>query len=346
MNVDLDLSEPSPHTAVDPARQVLAFGDRAATQWDDPDVFGEQLSQAIPLRDLGAIGQRTEFRNRCTTVHAGDIPILSGSHTSLYGSADESDRATVLLTLAGEAHYWIKRQCLEAKGHLTTLFLPGASYRAQTDHFNGVIFTVSPEQVFTAGAVMAGLECPTAEMQAEIASAQQFRIDSAPNATPILGLRHALDLFDLPGQLPQDLAASLGVEDILHRCIALMLFPHLSDNDRSATGAAISENRLRAIEDFLMANLDGRPSLTQVEQHFGVSRRTLQHAFRSRHGCGPMQWLRRQRLRYARNRLLMAEHQDRSVATVAVECGYTNLSCFSSDFKELFAARPSDYLRY
>jgi AraC-like DNA-binding protein len=58
-----------------------------------------------------------------------------------------------------------------------------------------------------------------------------------------------------------------------------------------------------------------------------------------------MQWQRRQRLRYARKRIFDRDRQAASVSSIALECGYSNLSGFSRDFKELFAVSPSEYLR-
>lgn len=326
--------------------QRLAFCDQASVAQNDPDVFAESLSTAIPLKDLGAIGSAKLFRNRCVTIRAGSTTILSGTHTPLFGSTEESSKATLLLTLGGEAHYWIQKKSLEAKGTLTALFLPGSAYSAQTDNFNGVIFTVSPKRILDTASAMAGLEAPAAEMKAHIVEARQMHLGQAERSAAILGLRHALDLFDIPNRSPADLAESLGVEDVMHRCIALMLFPWLLEGDsEDARTRPSREEKTENIEDFLMANLGSRITLTQIEQRFRLSRRTLQQAFRAKHGCGPMQWQRRQRLRYARKRIFDRDRQAASVSSIAQECGYTNLSSFSRDFKELFAVSPSEYLR-
>jgi AraC-like DNA-binding protein len=84
--------------------------------------------------------------------------------------------------------------------------------------------------------------------------------------------------------------------------------------------------------------------LTALEQRSGYSRRSLQLAFQRRFGCGPMQWVRRQRLEQARQALLNPREGD-SVSEIAARHGFRNLSMFSRDFTAHFGLRPSDLLR-
>ena len=98
------------------------------------------------------------------------------------------------------------------------------------------------------------------------------------------------------------------------------------------------DNVLRALN----AQLDDK--LTELEQRSGYSRRNLQLAFSQRFGCGPIQWIRRQRLDLARQHLLNPEASD-TVAGICAKLGFRNLSAFSRDFHSFYGIRPSEVLR-
>ncbi len=67
-------------------------------------------------------------------------------------------------------------------------------------------------------------------------------------------------------------------------------------------------------------------------------------AFKQEVGCGPMQWLRRQRLQAAYARIQSAGFAD-TVSSVARQCGYLSLAGFSRDFNTMFKRTPSSLLR-
>ena len=94
-----------------------------------------------------------------------------------------------------------------------------------------------------------------------------------------------------------------------------------------------------------MAHLDTPISLSQIEQRSCYSRRSIQAMFHKRFGCGPMQWLRRQRLDRA---LAMLQHAPAtvSVAAAAQACGYLSPAAFSRDFVARYGIRPSALLRH
>ena len=79
-------------------------------------------------------------------------------------------------------------------------------------------------------------------------------------------------------------------------------------------------------------------------QQSGYSQRSLRNFFRERFDCGPVQWIRSQRLRLARERLLNPQPQD-TVGTIAAAMGYEHPSQFSRDFQQCFGCRPSMLLR-
>ena len=96
--------------------------------------------------------------------------------------------------------------------------------------------------------------------------------------------------------------------------------------------------------NYILANLGEPLNLTEIENHSHYSRRTLQYVFRDRFGCTPSQWIRKQRLARALDRL-QNPLQGESVRDVAFACGYRSLTLFSWDFKKFYQLKPSEVLR-
>ena len=106
-------------------------------------------------------------------------------------------------------------------------------------------------------------------------------------------------------------------------------------------------SKARILDDlvaWIQAQLHQPIQLQDLVQQSGYSQRSLRNAFHERFGCGPVQWIRSQRLSAARARLLDPNPRD-TVSQVAGDCGYQHLSQFSRDFQLAYGIRPSELLR-
>ncbi len=77
----------------------------------------------------------------------------------------------------------------------------------------------------------------------------------------------------------------------------------------------------------------------------GLSRRTLEQAFRETLGLTPLHYVKLRRFHRARARLLTATRADASVADVAHEEGFYQLGRFAGRYRELFGERPLQTLQ-
>lgn len=176
--------------------------------------------------------------------------------------------------------------------------------------------------------------------------------ESDPLAGPLLALLHqALRLLESSARAPSDgLALPRGaLQDCLLRPLALLLL--LEDAPTARLRAAPCsphhphgrQERLEALEALvahIAANLHRPLCLQDLSELSGCSPRTLQYAFEQRFGCGPMQWVRLQRLEAAGRALREAGGRE-PVRQIARRCGYTNLSSFSRDIQRHFGQPPS-----
>lgn len=141
-------------------------------------------------------------------------------------------------------------------------------------------------------------------------------------------------------------AAALALDDLLLRSIGLLLAPQPPP---PPPGGSSLERAVEVAMDWMGSQLRRPISLADLEQRVGYGRRSLQCGFQRRVGCGPMQWLRRQRLETAHGliRALASSSSEQrlSLQQVAGECGYGSLSSFSRDFSSLYGYPPSRLLR-
>jgi transcriptional regulator GlxA family with amidase domain len=75
----------------------------------------------------------------------------------------------------------------------------------------------------------------------------------------------------------------------------------------------------------------------------GTSARSIYRAFRESRGYSPMQFAKLRRLERAR-RLLLESSPGQSVTSIALACGFTELSHFTRAFSQTFGEPPSAIL--
>ncbi len=145
----------------------------------------------------------------------------------------------------------------------------------------------------------------------------------------------------------------LQLDDLVRRLLVMLLLPQLlhGDGDGHDTAPKLGQEERQqdpyshdALVQWLLANRQEPLSLSDIEQRSCYSRRSLQYTFRQRYGCGPTQWLRRQRLERAMT-ILDQSRPGLTVNQLAQDCGYLSQAAFSRDFLRRFGQRPSEVLR-
>lgn len=101
---------------------------------------------------------------------------------------------------------------------------------------------------------------------------------------------------------------------------------------------------LRRVEAYIEANWNRPIAIDTLVEVAGVSARSLYKGFGKLHGCPPMVFAKRIRLRRARD-LLMSPDGSTSVTGVALACGFSNLGHFARDYRSTFGELPSRTLR-
>lgn len=106
-----------------------------------------------------------------------------------------------------------------------------------------------------------------------------------------------------------------------------------------------AQNRhVRRAKQVIRAQLGETLTLTDVAQAVGVTPRSLQLGFRAETGLSPMQYLRQERLHYARHLLRNASDGDR-VGDISLRAGFPHFGRFSTAYRQAFGESPSQTLQ-
>ena len=163
--------------------------------------------------------------------------------------------------------------------------------------------------------------------------------------------RHLWSLISFADELLGEsryLATGLGLDEQVYRLLALSLFQEEGVLERIEKSWEMSTKQwahpLDDLVDYIRSNPHLKLTVTDLEEQSHYSSRQLQNLFKEKFDCTPMQFVRRQRLSAAMERLQTADEDD-TVTDIARDCGYLYTSNFSTDFHREFGVTPSVVLR-
>jgi len=285
------------------------------------------------------------FRNHSGCIRLGDLTLLATWGSAILGEVEQKCEAQLVLPyVAGINAFTIERQTYTFRS--SCLFIPAARSRIQIDcsQCSGIIISFPPESLLPVAQAIAGPGFDPLPLRVAL---EQPTILSR-RADPRRDRLHDL-LMETMAYAERCMAIGaainpmLRLDDLIYRLIVMLLLPDLLE---SATAAPLVAEPFvhEGLVEWLLAHLHEPISLSDMEQRSSYSRRSLQYAFKQRFGCGPMQWLRQQRLAKARA-LLEQPGGRRSLQEVAQASGYLSLASFSRDFLARYGERPSRVLR-
>jgi AraC-like DNA-binding protein len=324
------------------------FHDRLAQVDEDPQLLANRIAQHCSLRDFGPLpGTEKSFLHRTSSCQAGELLLSGGYASPLMGRIGDWDGVgQINLILDGAILYGHEGRETLVDQRRPLFFSPGQEYTYKIDnYFNGVIFHINLQRLLKTASAIAGIGISERRFSTSLDHARAVSTSSSRTAQLLGVLTNTFKLLDNPELEMLGYLQHLQIDDLIYRNLALILCPQLEKLARD--DAFQVGQRERIFEDLLewaRANLHQPISLTQLEQRSGYSRRSLQLVFQQRFGCGPIQWIRRQRLEQARQALLHPEPDD-SVGAIAARYGFSSLAVFSRDFRNHFGLRPSDLLR-
>jgi AraC family transcriptional regulator, ethanolamine operon transcriptional activator len=129
-------------------------------------------------------------------------------------------------------------------------------------------------------------------------------------------------------------------DELLSHVATCVATPGKTTDARTSICATQAKLAQRALA-LVATRLDDPPTVAELCQHLGVSRRTLQNCFHATWGMGPLAWLNVLRLNLVRSRLKTAQ----SVTEAATHLGFWHFGHFAHSYQTLFGELPSQTLR-
>ena len=334
--------------ATDAASQRLVFHNQLAQVDRDPQALAQRLAQHYAVLDFGPRqGFEREFLHRTSTCSAGDLLLSCGYTTPIQGTIGERKGVgSVNLIFSGGVHYESEGKSYSIQPNRPIFFSPGQQYNYSiSSHFNGVVFDINMQRLRQTAAAMAGLGVSERRFAADLDFSRAIQPTDRRTRQLLKVLEQGFTLLDHPELESSGDLEHLGIDELIYRTLALLLCPRLEKLlQKGADQRTSREQIFEEVVEWARANLHQPIKLSELENRSGYSRRNLQLAFQQRFGCGPIQWIRQQRLEQARQDLLRPEPGD-TVAAVACRYGFSSLSAFSRDFRNHFGMRPSQVLR-
>lgn len=135
-------------------------------------------------------------------------------------------------------------------------------------------------------------------------------------------------------------AIRTGIRDTVLMCLL-----DLMDHEEATSLAPHARKRIvdRACE-YALANKDAPPSIVDLCNQVGTSRRKMQYCFQESLGINPVAYLRMLRLN-AVHRDLLGAGFGAAVQDIAMSWGFWHLSRFAAEYRQLFGESPSETLR-
>lgn len=322
------------------------------TAWSAPinslDALEGLLSPLYSIEDLEPIAARQPLTFEAAAVVMGEIAITSvlGMPLTL-AVKPRQPLCMVALPSIGWGQYQVDGDRFDNATGESIAFLPAVGWRLINDSTGGTALQFGEDALLQRILAISGTAMNAQGLASFLAVPFVVKTDGPRVNANYRQLLAALALVDNAFRHGQSQPnPMLRLDDLILRCLALLLHPQLAALD-AASSARIQRHDLQRtvveLMEWLRANLHRPVSLTEIEQRTHYSRRAIQQGFKDEVGCGPMQWLRRQRLALAFHQL---QHPgpDTTVTQVSQACGYLNLASFSRDFHQRFGVPPRQLL--
>jgi AraC-like DNA-binding protein len=313
----------------------------------DVDAFASVVGTYLPLvvRRWDYPYQDKMFTNDSGCIRLGDFTLLSTSGSAIHGIVEQKCESQLVLPYPEGIEAFTNDFTIEKRTYRfrdSCLFIPAArcQFQLNCSQCSGIIISFPPECLLPLAHTIAGPSFNPLPLRAMLSQPGILRRQGDPRRDRLQQLlmqtmAYAEQCLSIGGEINP----MLRLDDLLGRLIVMLLLPDLLE---PAKDDPLITERFphQDLVNWLLAHLRDPIGLSDMEERSNYSRRSLQYAFKQHFGCGPMQWLRQQRLSRAKA-LLEDPLCQLTLREVSQSCGYLSQANFSRDFLERYGERPS-----
>ena len=276
-------------------------------------------------------------------LKAGDHLILGTRATPTISIEEDSDFSTLALCLGGSVHTYRSRHGVHCIRPGDAFLNPRDGGTMTCDYIAGIFMQINQHLLHQTIRAISGVDD-------RINLTQPWVLHQKNSQTRVADGHPLIHFFSFVDAMMAEstyLTEALGLGDQIYRLLAISLLQAAGLLEQARKGSAGQRGwnpRLDGLVDYIVANAHLNITLTDLEVQSHYSARHLHSLFNDKFDCTPMQFVRRQRLDTAMQKLQTANDGD-TVASISRDCGYHFASNFSSDFQRHFGVKPSTVIR-
>lgn len=317
----------------------LAFGDGRAQQFSCAERMSESLTRGGSLEmKHRSVESDGAFGARMAAIQTRSSRLVALASSAFHVEASGAPRGLLMVALHGSTITRRGARTYEWGRNEGALYLPPGGCVAQSTARSVIGIDIDPVDFHRVTEVMLG-RAPTPNSQ--FSFARPSFVDTPSSRFDFIGVIEgiAATMDRLGGDA--NLIERAALDDALIRVVALLLnFEEFSAEEPEA-GAPPAVVRMAC--EYIDAHLTSTITLTDLESITGLSRRSLQYAFRSAFSCTPMQWVAQRRLEAVRRHILSARPGE--TLTAIVGAYFANLGEFARMYKHRYGELPSTTLK-
>jgi AraC-like DNA-binding protein len=320
--------------------QVPFLGAAHAVQTTDVESFARVASELTRIKRCKVSRRGAAVKHVTAVTKMGKLSFIATKGTAIDLESDTCSDVAFLIPYDMRASLTINYQTFSIGNKESILYLPSLPWQMKIHSASLACLVVSVHLETLKGAAATnrgGKPLNPTELN-QLLEPTLLSKPSSHGAGLLDSTYTLLRYVDEVVGLAERLPSSLGLDELLLRQLIHLLLPMVDAIEDMAESVLDLEQLVDWIKDHCLEPI----TLADLETLSGYSRRNLQRAFQKRFGCGPMQWLRTQRMKMAR-RLLETAPIGSRVKDIAMDCGYTSLSAFSRDYNQEFGSTPKEH---
>ena len=307
------------------------------------EALTQEEGECIQGRIFKRIGTGA-YKRGAQILRAGDLDIIVGRTTPVQ-SKNISEHCKCFLTMTFIGGFTTKEKWHTREVHAGDIHLDFNNYREITRSYSSSLFVaLDPGRLSSTTRIISGGGSLTSIDDQILVKSN--RRDAKSGGTRKMW--RFIEFVDALNSEDQYLPSALGLSEQFYRLLSITLLENTEElaiaAERWKKRTQKWTNNLDDLIDFIRTNADQNLTLTDLEQLSHYSARHLQNLFKEKFDCTPMQFVRRQRLTSAMEKLQTADY-DATVTSIGRDCGYRFTSNFTTDFHRQFGVTPSTVLR-
>lgn len=319
----------------------LAFGEaHASTNFDKSAAAAIAAKAVSTLEVYEPAPNNGRFEQKAVSLNINGLPLVASASTPLILGMGASDDFHLMIPFFGRTVTTTRREEFNwGAGDKAVLFTQCEARTGLSDSRSIIVAQLNKIRLSeTVGAILGADDCSNFMFDVHRSRCLDLAFGGVDFIEMLRPICQQIDAL-----LPHHRALeAMGIDDWIYRYAVCLLKPELffCDSAAQASVPSTSLRRIDAVCDLSRQTPTHQLTLTEMEQISGLSRRSLQYAFRKKFGLSPMEWQKQERLNAAR-KMLLATSENTNIADLALSFGFANHSTFSAFYRRAFGETPT-----